>query len=240
MKVRVQELLAIMQASKNQICELVKKNTNLHEEMSWLYVPKRRKNNICLVAHIDTVWDDERKNLAYDSKNKVIYSKSKITGIGADDRAGVYSLLKIFCELSNEEKPYMLFTDYEEFGGLGAFEAVEKFGDILSDVNFFIELDRQGSREFVTYNGEEANKDFMDFVTSFGLHHARGSFSDIAITGEMLRIAGINVSSGFYFEHTPQEILYPKIVADSINKVMDIIRNSRNKAFRLPVVERNY
>ncbi len=238
MKVRDRELLALLNSGKDNIRELVKRITDLHGEMSWLYIPKRRKNNICLIAHIDSVWDDERKSLVYDRKFKVIYSAKKFTGIGADDRAGVYALLKVFSELPSDDKPYLLFTDFEEFGGLGAYEAVEKFGDILSDVNFFVEIDRRGVMEFVTYNGEETNQDFINFISSFGFQQTWGTFSDVAIIGEQLGIAGANVSPSYYFGHTYREVLYPEFLADTINRVVNIIQNSRNKVFRLPAVER--
>ena len=75
--------------------------------------------NICLVAHIDTVFDDDDEKLENGYKRIYIKKKRNILwspdGLGGDDRAGVWGSLylkeKIGCSV--------LLTDFEESGGGG-------------------------------------------------------------------------------------------------------------------------
>ena len=47
---------------------------------------------IALVAHMDTLFDKPVETLYYDQKKGVLWSPE---GLGADDRAGIFSIIKI-------------------------------------------------------------------------------------------------------------------------------------------------
>ena len=63
---------------------------------------------IALVAHMDTVFAKPVSNLFYDEKKGVLWSPE---GLGADDRAGVFAILKI---LQTGLRPSVILTTDEE------------------------------------------------------------------------------------------------------------------------------
>lgn len=170
---------------------------------------------ILLVAHMDTVYDHEfyscygndfaknqtKKKIFYDKEERVLWSPE---GLGADDKAGIFLILKI---LMVGLRPYVLFTTDEEIGGKGAKQFSEDFKDIPLDnfIKFIVELDRKGKNEAVYYNC--TNKFFEKYINSFGFVTRTGSFSDISIIFPALNIAGVNVSVGYYNEHRQNEYL---------------------------------
>ena len=69
---------------------------------------------IMLVAHMDTVFTHFPQQIFYDRKQCVLWSPQ---GLGADDRAGVFAIMKI---IQSGYRPHICFTTDEEMGGLGA------------------------------------------------------------------------------------------------------------------------
>ena len=76
---------------------------------------------ICLCAHLDTVGIELPSEIYYDSVNRIMWSPQLL---GADDRAGVYAIIKI---LEKGYRPHIIFTTDEEKGGLGAQKLIEDF-----------------------------------------------------------------------------------------------------------------
>lgn len=164
---------------------------------------------VLLVAHLDTVHKD-LPTIYFDQEKRVLWSPQ---GIGGDDRCGVYAILKII----ENYKPYVLFTTDEEIGGLGAEKFTKEF-DLAKEVNFAIEIDRRGFNEAVFYNC--GNEDFIDFILSYGLEEEFGSFSDISILSPAYNFASVNLSAGYYNEHTN----YEYIVLDHLEYTVEIIK----------------
>jgi len=234
--------------SKNKIIEKICYKADLKGKESWLFLPEQPCFNprICLVAHIDTVFDADRKNwydcginlknpvsemnpiprklhrkkIFYDQKKQIFWSPS---GLGADDRAGVYACML----LRNQTGCMVLLTDYEECGGSGAREAATIFRQYFDNIAFFLEIDRKGKSEMVFYNGE--SQKFKDFIHSFGFSEHSGSFTDISILGRETGIVGVNVSAGYYNQHTRQEYQNVKHLNDTIDKVKKIIMTGGDK-----------
>ena len=152
---------------------------------------------ILLVAHMDTVFDEPPKRLFYNKKEDKIFNPNG--GLGGDDRCGVYAIMKLL----EKYKPYVLFTEDEEIGCIGA----EKTVDTLPKpkVKYIIEFDRRGSNDCVFYDC--GNDEFMDYIESFGFETDYGSCSDISILGSEWDIASVNLSSGYYNEHTEKEYI---------------------------------
>jgi hypothetical protein len=119
---------------------------------------------ILMVAHIDTV--HSRPPL----KDEVVYENDVLTapnvGIGADDRAGVAGIMEI---LFRGFRPYVLFTDLEEVGCVGARNCASELKDI-PPVRYMIELDRMNGDDCVFYDCD--SPDFTKYVESFGFKHA--------------------------------------------------------------------
>ena len=79
-------------------------------------VPKKASNHIMLVSHMDTV---KRGKVKLIENNGIVTNAHGV--LGADDRAGVFAILEIAnkCIKGGQPLPYLLFTNYEECGGLG-------------------------------------------------------------------------------------------------------------------------
>jgi len=151
-----------------------------------------------LVAHMDTVHPVPPDQIFYDPKKMVMWSPQ---GLGADDRAGVWAIL---CLLLGGYRPHVLFTDLEEQGGIGAWEAAEEV--VLPEgTRYGIGIDRRGKGQAVFYN--EGNTAFKEYICSFGFKEHTGSFSDVAILSPAWGVACANLSAGYYNEHFTDEYL---------------------------------
>lgn len=166
------------------------------------YKPKSRKGYlyasgelpVMLIAHMDTVHRQLVQHICYSEDGCVMMSPE---GIGGDDRAGVYMILRIL----QEAKCHVLFCEDEEVGGQGA----RKFerSSIRPEVNYLIELDRRGGNDAVFYGCN--NREFIKFICDFGFREAGGSFSDISVVAPHLDVAAVNISAGYYNEHRQHE-----------------------------------
>ena len=165
---------------------------------------------IALVAHLDTVFKTPVSNLYYDRQEGVLWSPD---GLGADDRAGVFAILKI---LQDGYRPSVIFTTDEEMGGLGASALADKNCPIPG-LKYMIELDRQGDDDCVFY--ECYCPEFIEYVESFGFCEQYGTFSDISFLMPGWEICGVNLSIGYKDEHCYTEILKVESLFNTIQKV---------------------
>lgn len=165
---------------------------------------------IALVAHMDTVFKSPVSDLYYDKTKNVMWSPD---GLGADDRAGVYAIIKI---LQDGYRPSVILTTDEEKGGLGASSLAETDCPIPG-LKYMIELDRRGTNDCVFYDC--FNNDFVEYVESFGFIEQWGSFSDISFLMGAWNICGVNLSVGYRNEHSTSETLHITDLQQTINKV---------------------
>lgn len=180
---------------------------------------------VILVAHVDTVFPYPPIQIYHDQEAKVIWSP---TGLGADDKAGIYAILKL---LESGYRPSIIITRGEEKGGVGARALIQDISMPLGDEKFIIQLDRQGFDDAVYYNCK--NKAFERYVNSFGFDTAKGSFSDISFIAPAWDLAAVNLSVGYLNEHTVSEHWYYEACIRTINKVaailLDVTYFERNK-----------
>lgn len=170
---------------------------------------------IGLVAHLDTVFPHPPKEVFFDPCHNVLYSPQ---GLGADDRAGVFAIIKI---VQSGLRPHIILTTDEELGGLGA-NQLGLQDCPFKDLRYLIELDRRGSDDCVFYDCD--NKDFADYIENFGFTTAWGSFSDISILCPDWGIAGVNLSVGYRDEHSRQEVLFVGQLLSTIEKVKAMLQ----------------
>lgn len=180
---------------------------------------------VLLVAHMDTVHKETCK--------EVVYKDGKISspqGIGGDDRCGVYIIMNLVKEFDCS----VLLCESEEIGGIGAgkfikaeYEETDDDGNIIKkkyidnlDVNYMVEFDRRGNKDAVYYSCDnKAFKAFVECATSF--KEAGGSFSDISKLMPAAKLAGVNLSSGYYNPHTTTEYVV-------IDEMMDIVEEAKS------------
>lgn len=164
----------------------------------WMFSTNRDEARPCLVAHIDTVCHNTV--IAYEVDDILINLNNG--PLGGDDRCGVY-ILDYFREFY-PYKFHFLYTDLEEVGGIGATEAVLYLQKNKWNITCFYEFDRQGRDEAVFYTQQPHN--LIKKISRF-YKIATGSFSDISILSPLLHIPAVNLSCGYYNQHTEQEFV---------------------------------
>ena len=187
------------------------------------YIYAKGEIPIMLAAHMDTVHRKIPSDIFYDKTKKVIWAPE---GIGGDDRCGVYSILHL---ITQGYRPHILFTTGEEVGGIGADEFVFNYPLCPVDINYILELDRHGTDDVVFYNCN--NRDFHEYVQSFGFKKAWGTFSDISIISPAWEVASANVSMGYFNEHTTAEYVNLTILENTISKVTNMLCDTSTSFF---------
>jgi len=193
---------------------------------------------IMLVAHCDTVFDAVFRFAFYNKVVKTAKVKAKTKpvfwdrhanvmwspdGLGADDRAGVLGILAL---LEDGYRPHVLFTADEESGGIGAHDFVD-FCPQYPDVDFLIELDRQGYGEAVFY--DDYNAEFQSFICEHGFKNDFGLFTDISVICPAMGISGVNLSCGFYNTHQETEFFRVDSLGYTVAVVAKMLRNAVSK-----------
>lgn len=174
-----------------------------------------------LCSHIDTVHKKAPKTFI-DSKDSIRSPE----GIGGDDRCGVYACLSVLKSLKKDgKKPYLFFSTDEEVGGASTKTAAKEVKQHIADVNYLIELDRANRDDSVYYQCN--NKDFKKWINKFGFTEVQGTFTDICTLCEEWDVAGVNLSVGYYKPHTTSEYVVLSELAETIEKVLKIIKDTK-------------
>lgn len=196
--------------------ELITSEYTVQKQKGFLYA--EGSTPLLLVAHLDTVHRALPETICYSADGAVMMSPQ---GIGGDDRAGVYMILRLIqsCHC------HVLFCEDEEPGGHGA-RAFTKSG-IKPDVNYIVELDRMGSNDAVFYNC--MNEQFEQHICSFGFQTAFGSFSDISILAPHLNLAAVNLSTGYYHAHQLGEYVRLDKVEKLISRVEKLLQTKTER-----------
>lgn len=169
---------------------------------------------VLLVAHMDTVCKQPPTDVLYQQKNDMIYNPDGI--LGGDDRCGIYAIMKLL----ENYRPHVLFTEDEEIGCIGASKAVEKLD--IPDIKYIIEFDRNGKDDCVFYNC--GNKKFIHYIEKFGFRTNYGTCSDISVLGSAWDIASVNLSCGYYNEHTMKEYIVFEQLLNTISRAENMLK----------------
>lgn len=175
---------------------------------------------ICLIAHMDTVFNhiQSKENFIYDKEKHILWG---LSGSGFDDRAGIAGIIEL---LERGHRPHIIFTDKEEVGGIGANDLIERYTKCpFKHCKMLIELDRANEKDAVFYSCD--NKEFESYIESFGFITDWGTFSDISIIAPVWKIAAVNLSIGYCYEHTPNELLHTDWFDATIDRVEEILYN---------------
>lgn len=184
-----------------------------YDETGFLYA--EGEIPVMLIAHLDTVHKEPVVNICWDGSYNVAMSPQ---GIGGDDRCGVYMILRVIQDL----KCHVLFCEDEEIGGRGAADFT--YSGLSPAVNFLIEFDRKGNNDAVFYDCE--NMDFIDLLEQYGFKEDYGSFSDISTIAPHLGVAAVNVSSGYYRQHTTSEYVNMREMNVNADRIAKLIREN--------------
>lgn len=231
---KVRDVKNILKMSKEELLKntiLVLSNAGYKEIISTKdYTYAKGEIPILLVAHCDTVHKNKPTTILYDSMQEMMWSPQ---GIGGDDRCGVIAIYEII----KQYKPYVLFTQDEEIGGLGVKAFCEK--ENLDKIKFAIEIDRRGNNQAVFYDC--GNKELQEYICEekgFDLEY--GSFTDVCFIGEMFNIGIVNLSAGYYNEHQNIEFIHFPALYNTIKKVKEILKENIDKYFDYQEICRYY
>lgn len=174
-----------------------------------------------MASHTDTVSDKKPKYINM-SEDGVLTNKNGV--LGADDRAGCYGLYEM---MKKKVDAFYLFTDEEEVGGVGAgeFAISEEFESIKEYVSTLIELDRRGHEDCALYGYD--NDKMLELFMNRGYKEAGGSYTDVVDLAGESGIACVNLSVGYYNEHTQVESLN----VNEMNRTIDIMINDMPEEF---------
>lgn len=221
--VEIKAFKKILKKNQNELKQLVKTYLKIQKYEPIVgdgYVYATGDIPILLVAHLDTVHLSKPNNIYFDPMEKVMWSPE---GIGGDDRCGVFMILKLL----KKYRPYVLFTEDEEKGCIGANKVVDQI--LPPKVKFIIELDRRGNNDCVFYECD--NEKFHEYIESFGFKTAIGSFSDICVLSDEWDIASVNLSSGYYNEHSDKEIIRLDHMERTLNRVEKILEDEKSEYY---------
>ena len=183
----------------------------------------------CVVAHTDTVHNntfiDVRRELKKNRRNvlKEAYkgydAKGKPTGIGGDDKAGVFACLTLLLELPVLKAAFFVS---EEIGCIGSSKADPKF---FKNVGYAIQFDAPYDymvtevssgvplfdRKSKFFN--KANNVLIEYIIQeYGSH----PFTDVYALKKLFDFSCINLSIGYYDYHTANEYVVLEDVENGI------------------------
>lgn len=187
---------------------------------------------VALVAHLDTVHPAPPTDFFHDKKKGLLWTPE---GLGADDRAGVFAILTL---IERGYRPSIIFCTQEEVGGMGARAFIQEWEAPVEPVNFLIELDRQGTQDAVYY--DSGNQEFESFISSYGFVTEWGTFSDISIIAPAWNVAAVNLSIGYFDEHTRTERLFYRPMFRTIDRVGQILESALDVMYDFQMVEYTY
>lgn len=191
-----------------QVYTLFKCSFSVTDNLNYWYKPGT--NGILLVSHVDTI---TRCNSEKHGQKKRELELTEFAGIiratgsvlGADDRSGCFAISEILKdkELRNCG---VLLTNFEEAGGKGVKRFIQDHPQILNTYKIFVEIDREGVDQFTHYM-EEIDPLINDLCEQFNFNFNQGSYSDVADLSRHYKIPHVNLSAGYYNQHTKWEYL---------------------------------
>ena len=184
---------------------------------------------ICI--HLDTINTHKKTklktdDLIIDGDIISLSPRARAVCLGGDDRAGVYIAL----QLIKAKKPFAFgFFKDEEIGCLGS-SSLSSYINSLDNITAFIGLDRRGADEEAIYGHD--NKELINIFESKGYIEAVGSVTDASKLSALSNkgLACVNLSVGYYNEHTKKEILN----TTAMNRTLKVLKNLDISLFNKP------
>jgi putative aminopeptidase FrvX len=257
----LKEILSIPSYSGNErklvnfICEFLEENKIPYkvDELFNIYCTKGDADIYpCVVAHTDTVHNnnhiDVRTELKKNSRNvlkeayKGYNAKGKPTGIGGDDKAGVFACLTLLLELPALKAAFFVS---EEIGCKGSKEADEAFFEnvgyaiqfdapfdyMVTEVSSGVPLFDRRSEFF-----KKANNVLIEYIIpEYGSH----PFTDVYALKKLFDFSCINLSIGYYDHHTADEYVILEDVENGIKIGREMIASLGYEKYKkryVPVV----
>lgn len=196
----------------------------------FLYAKGNGKTPILLTAHMDTVHKEKCSEIIVtkvkgeNNENMTILRSPQ--GIGGDDRCGVWMIFMILTK--TKYRPSILFCEDEEIGGIGSSKfARTEYIKEFEELKYLVELDRANVNDAVYYDC--GNEDFKVYIEkTIGYEEAYGSFSDIGHLSPACDKASVNLSCGYYKQHTLDEFVVFEEMYHTYSKVKELLKQSKD------------
>lgn len=230
---------------KSELFRILKKKYKKDDVINGNGFLYARGNDVLLTAHMDTtpnVGGKKRKRVQNvlvechkKGKGKESHVLSSPQGIGGDDRCGIYMILRILND--TEFRPSILFCEDEEIGCIGSSKFAEtEYISEISNLKFLIELDRRGNDDLVFYDDE--NEDFHIWCEKVtGYKESYGSCSDISNLMPESKRSGVNLSCGYYDEHTLEETVVLEEMLNTLKATKKLVEASKTLSEPFEFVE---
>lgn len=231
-------------------CYKIPKLTFFLDSYNNLFITKNTTNPEyypCVVAHMDTIQTFTKPRELYICKNIIrarYISTKEPCGLNADDCNGILVALQLLETLPNLK---VCFTVEEEIGGNGAEEASANY-EFFSDVMYLIQADRKGGNDLIIHtNGIDSAslqfiKDIAHICEQYYYVEDWGTFTDVGVLSENLCLSGVNVSCGYYNEHTVNECCNLLELENCLNFIHSVIVTLQNKksAYTITIPKSKY
>ena len=211
-------------------------NVDYHQdEIGNLYITKGKSEYYpCFVAHLDSVHEkvemvvkeellpnaQEEYKLALKAYEK---ETDEPTGIGGDDKAGVFICLQLLKTIDNCK---LFLPVAEETGCNGSKHADPEF---FKNVGYAIQFDSTEnntlSKTLMGVQLFEENSNFINSVETLLLEHGyvnwlHHPYTDTMMLKKKFDFACLNLAAGYYNYHTPQEY----VVVEDVQKAIDVTK----------------
>ena len=192
-----------------------------------------------VVAHTDTVHQICDFKVHFTKDNKNLYALTldgKKTGIGGDDKAGVFVCLELLREMDVIKA---IFLVGEEFGCYGARLAEPKF---FENVGYALEFDAP-CHNWVSYTSNgvrlfELDSEFINIIKPIlekymdcQVDLGRHPYTDVSILKSNYDFSCINFSVGYYNMHSVDEYVDIDLCLNTVNIGAEVIRSLGNKKY---------
>lgn len=177
----------------------------------------------CFVAHTDTVHEIKPSfNILHNNGYLIAMDKFSQTGIGGDDKVGIYLALALLDLLDVCKVAF--FVD-EEIGCIGSGKAHKEF---FENVGYVLQADRKGNTGVTeSISGMDMISDeFKELIAPAMTFHSRkyvdGMMTDVQTLAHKFDICMMNIECGYYLPHSDKEYVAVQDVENTLNFMYDV------------------
>jgi len=189
---------------------------------------RQKKKGILLSAHQDTVFQlDPKYKIMMTEDGKEIVNLSNSSGVGGDDKCGIWIILRILEEV--EDVPLrVLFTVGEETGG----QLTKVHVPFINKSYMCLVFDRKGKDDLIlSYcRNDELEKVIQKVGEKYEYSDSMGLWSDADFISKY--IPSVNISSGYYSPHTALEWVNLEDMERALKLGIDLVRTVELKKYK--------
>lgn len=195
----------------------------------------KAKTYPCIVSHMDTVHTlvNNYSVWSTNDKNKLFAKSGKsLTGIGGDDKCGIFACLYFLNILPSVK---IVFFTQEESGCYGSNNIDLNF---FSNCRYIIELDRRGNDDFIDKKcgnktvSHTFSSEVGELKKEYKFKSTEGTYTDvITLYNRNVNISVVNISSGYYLPHSNNEYIIVSELWNSILFTKELISKLKSKRY---------